>query len=52
MFNENQKLKAQIAKIKTEKVDDTPEKAFADILEDEGFVKQLYEKIKVFKKVG
>lgn len=47
-----EEAEAEISKIKTEKTDESPEKAFMYMLEDERFVKQLYEKFKAFAPSG
>ncbi len=51
LLKKNRELEVKVKRLETEK-EDTPEKAFMDMLEDEKFVKQLYEKVKVFKSSG
>lgn len=46
----NKELEAEIERLKSR--DETPEKAFMDMLGDERFLKQLCEKIKVFAPNG
>lgn len=43
----NKELEAEITRLRSK--EDTPEKAYEDMLEDEKFVRQLFEKFKAFK---
>lgn len=45
LLKKNNELETKVRKLESKK-EDTPEKAFGDLLEDEQFVKQLYEKFK------